>query len=182
MVPPARSWGAVLALVPGLASCGAGSAGSSGDISAPTFAEVYATIVSTQCLPCHATGGVGQISGLLDLSTKELAYSNLVGVRSAGVSCATSGLTRVVAGNAAARRPHWAPRRFPHAILPKGKTQGTPSCGQNRRELGTRHPRQRCDAMPFARTRDSSLTCRDHPTASSAYSNPARAGNASLVP
>ncbi len=102
MVPPARSWGAVLALVPGLASCGAGSAGSSGDISAPTFAEVYATIVSTQCLPCHATGGVGQISGLLDLSTKELAYSNLVGVRSAGVSCATSGLTRVVAGNAAA--------------------------------------------------------------------------------
>jgi hypothetical protein len=36
------------------------------------------------------------------MSTKDSAYSNLVGVQSVGVSCVTSGLTRVVAGNAAA--------------------------------------------------------------------------------
>ncbi len=37
---------------------------------------------------------------MLDMSSEDVAYSNLVGVKAAGVSCGISGLTRVVAGSA----------------------------------------------------------------------------------
>ncbi len=40
------------------------------------------------------------MKGKLDLSTSQTAYTNLVGIKAAGSSCGTSGLTRVVAGNA----------------------------------------------------------------------------------
>lgn len=67
----------------------------------PAFSEVYSTIISGRCLPCHSSGG-GVMFGNLDMSTEETAYENLVGVKAAGVGdCSKSGLTRVVPGNAA---------------------------------------------------------------------------------
>lgn len=81
---------------------------SSGDASDgaadPTFTEVFTTVLSGTCNGCHAAG---HPTGL-DMSTKALAYTNLVGKAAGtgglggGSPCATAGgETRVVANNAA---------------------------------------------------------------------------------
>jgi hypothetical protein len=90
-----RLW--ALGLLAFIAGCsGSGGSGGSGGTS---FSEVYSTIIGSRCVPCHSVG-VGKISGMLDMSSEDTAYSNLVGVMAAGVSCGKSGLTRVVAGSA----------------------------------------------------------------------------------
>jgi hypothetical protein len=78
-----------------MAACGGGSSGSEG----PAFSEVYSTIISGRCLPCHSSGG-GFMYGKLDMSSEQAAYSNLVGVKAAGTSCIMSNLTRIVPGSA----------------------------------------------------------------------------------
>jgi hypothetical protein len=66
---------------------------------APTFAEIYADVLTpNQCTSCHAPGGEG---AFLDLSTQASAYTNLVGVKASGPACSGSDLDRVVAGDAA---------------------------------------------------------------------------------
>jgi len=74
------------------------------DPEATGFAPVYSTVISKRCLPCHAPGdaGPGLSYGKLDMSTEQAAYSNLVGIKAAGIFCVPSGLTRVVPGNAQA--------------------------------------------------------------------------------
>jgi hypothetical protein len=62
-----------------------------------TFTQVYTTILSMHCLPCHATGG-GKTNGKLDMSTQANAYTNLVGAAAAGTMCTGKG-TRVVKGD-----------------------------------------------------------------------------------
>jgi hypothetical protein len=83
-------------------ACGGG--GTVGDQGATGFTQVYSTIISKRCVPCHATGDAGPNPGLffgkLDMSTEQLAYANLVGVKAMGVSCVMTGLTRVVPGSA----------------------------------------------------------------------------------
>ncbi len=83
----------------------ASDAGSSGDASDgaidPTFTQVFTTVLSGTCNGCHAAG---HPTGL-DMSSKALAYTNLVG-KAAGTGgaspCATAGgETRVVASNPA---------------------------------------------------------------------------------
>jgi hypothetical protein len=65
-----------------------------------SFSEVYTTIISSRCLPCHSVG-TGATAGMLDMSTEATAYANLVGVKAEGMGgCLTSGITRVVPGNA----------------------------------------------------------------------------------
>ncbi len=77
------------------------SSGATSGAAGPSFAALYASIgLGCTCLPCHATGGGGFVTGKLDLSTSDAAYKALVGVKAAGGKCGTSGLTRVVAGNA----------------------------------------------------------------------------------
>jgi hypothetical protein len=66
-----------------------------------SFADVYVNDIGCICVPCHAAGGGGYTNGKLDLSSSNAAYTNLVGVKSAGSACGTKGLTRVVAGSAA---------------------------------------------------------------------------------
>jgi hypothetical protein len=78
-----------------MAACGGGSSGPEG----PAFSDVYSTIISSRCLPCHSSGG-GFMYGKLDMSSEQTAYSNLVGVKAAGSSCIMSNLTRVVPGSA----------------------------------------------------------------------------------
>ncbi len=96
------------------ASYGCGSSGSAPDTSSGntsgdtpststdpvTFTMVYADIVSTVCLPCHAPGGTGDAAGGLNMSTQALAYANL-DKSASGASCKSSGLQLVVPGNAA---------------------------------------------------------------------------------
>jgi mono/diheme cytochrome c family protein len=65
-----------------------------------TFTMIYNDIISVRCVSCHVPGGAGVSSGKLDMSTKALAYSNLVGasgmgIAAAGSQCGTSGLLRV---------------------------------------------------------------------------------------
>src|SRR5580658_62522 len=94
-----------LVLAVPMAACGGGAnTGADADAGAdgsegPGFSEVYSTIISGRCLPCHSSGG-GAMFGMLDMSTEQTAYSNLVGVKAAGTSCVTSNLTRVVPGSA----------------------------------------------------------------------------------
>jgi hypothetical protein len=117
---PYPPWLGTLVLTASVAACGssgpgvnvAGDGGSGEDAAAvgspdaiedagPGFSEVYSTIVSGRCLPCHSSGG-GVMFGNLDMSTEQTAYANLVGVKAAGVGdCGRSGLTRVVPGSAA---------------------------------------------------------------------------------
>jgi hypothetical protein len=59
-----------------------------------TWTEVYA-VISSRCMLCHSGG---MPSGGLNMSSKPLAYQNLVGVAAAGSSCAGMG-TRVVASD-----------------------------------------------------------------------------------
>jgi hypothetical protein len=74
------------------------SSSSSPAETAPTFTEVYSDIVGPICSKCHNPNG----EKFLDMSTQANAYANLVGVKADGPACGTSGLTRVVAGNASA--------------------------------------------------------------------------------
>ena len=69
-----------------------------------TFTMVYTDIISARCLGCHVPGGPGVTAGKLDMSTKDLAYANLVGslgigIAAAGSSCGTSGFLRVTPGD-----------------------------------------------------------------------------------
>lgn len=83
----------------------AGSAGSADDggpdaAAGASWTQVYTTIISTSCSPCHTTpGGAGILNGMLDLTTQETAYSNLVNAPAAGNACAGQG-TRVIPGSA----------------------------------------------------------------------------------
>jgi hypothetical protein len=83
------------------ASGDGGVAGDEGvDAGANGFSQVYSTIISSQCLPCHSVG-TGATEGMLDMSTEPTAYTNLVGVKAKGLgACSTSKLTRVVPGSA----------------------------------------------------------------------------------
>jgi hypothetical protein len=110
-------------------SSGAGS-GSSGaamggmDAGVPTFTSLYTTIFGSKtCLPCHSTGG-GVTTAGLNMSTKTMAYTDLVGVAAgAGGMCAGKG-TRVVAGSAA-------------TSLLIEKLGATPPCGAQMPKGGT---------------------------------------------
>jgi hypothetical protein len=86
-----------------------------------TFTQVY-SIMTSRCLPCHATG-TGKTMGKLDLSTKAMAFTNLVGVVASGSACGTSGKTRVVPGNSAM------------SLLPQMLT-ATPPCGMQMPRTG----------------------------------------------
>lgn len=81
--------------------------------SQPTFTEVYA-IISSRCVTCHQPGGGGVNVGHLDLSSKALAYTDLLGTTgagapaagtsagSSGATCASmAGLLRVDPGSSA---------------------------------------------------------------------------------
>jgi hypothetical protein len=63
------------------------------DTLAPTFTNVYATIIGQRCIGCHRPGGGGVTVGMLDMSTPAAAYANLVGVNAAGIGAGTSGIT-----------------------------------------------------------------------------------------
>ena len=72
-----------------------------------TFTNVYANVIGARCTGCHRPGASGVTVGMLDMSTQAAAYTNLVGVASAGTGAGTSGITcasiampRVAAGNA----------------------------------------------------------------------------------
>jgi hypothetical protein len=64
-----------------------------------TFTQVYTDIISPICVQCHNPQGIGVSMGHLDMSTKAVAFSDLVGVAAMGTGCGGMG-TRVVAGNA----------------------------------------------------------------------------------
>jgi hypothetical protein len=68
--------------------------------SAATFTEVYSQIIGPICSGCHGDG-TGASSGKLVMDTQADAYTALVGVAAAGAGCASSGETRVVAGDSA---------------------------------------------------------------------------------
>ncbi len=67
---------------------------------ASTFTQVYSDIISPICVQCHNPQGIGVSMGHLDMSTKGVAFADLVGVSAMGIACGGMG-TRVVAGNAA---------------------------------------------------------------------------------
>jgi hypothetical protein len=74
----------------------------------PTFTNVYANVIGARCTGCHRPGGSGVNVGMLDMSTQAAAYTNLVGVASAGtgagtsmITCASLAMPRVAASNAA---------------------------------------------------------------------------------
>ncbi len=58
---------------------------------APTFAQVYTDIISTHCLPCHATGS-GFTVGMLDMSSVDAGYRNLYNVAPMGRLCSGPGV------------------------------------------------------------------------------------------
>jgi hypothetical protein len=63
-----------------------------------TWTQVYTTVIAARCMPCHTTPtGIGIMQGHLDMSSKSVAYTNLVNVAAAGMACAGKG-TRVVPG------------------------------------------------------------------------------------
>ena len=90
----------------------------------PTFRQVYA-IISSNCSPCHTAEALGD----LDMSTRALAFQNLVDKGAAGPACAGNGRVRVVPGNA-------------EESLLVHKLEGTQDCG-------SRMPRGRM-ALPTA--------------------------------
>lgn len=59
----------------------------------PTFTNVYSSVISARCIGCHRPGGSGVNAGLLDMSTQDAAYANLVGIAAQGTSAGTSGIT-----------------------------------------------------------------------------------------
>ncbi len=90
--------------------------GAVGDGGGATFTQVY-QIIMTSCLPCHATGA-GATTGMLNMSTQAMAYTNLVGKMAAGAACNGMG-TRVIAGNATM------------SLLVNKVGPGTPRCGMH---------------------------------------------------
>jgi hypothetical protein len=65
-----------------------------------TWTDVYASVISQRCAPCHTTaGGIGVSSGHLDMTSQAAAYANLVNVAAAGSACAGKGV-RVMPGAA----------------------------------------------------------------------------------
>jgi hypothetical protein len=77
---------------------------------APTFSNVYTTIIDRRCTGCHHPGGGGVTVGKLDMSSQDVAYADLVGVDAQGTGAGASGTTcasampplvRVVPGDAA---------------------------------------------------------------------------------
>ncbi len=104
----------------------AGDSGDDGDAAADaetpaTFTNVW-SLLTARCVDCHRADEGPE--GALDLSTRSLAYAQLVGVAAAGPSCGASGKTRVVAGD-------------PDASLLYEKVATTPSCGNRMPEGGT---------------------------------------------
>lgn len=69
------------------------------DPMAPTFTEIYTTIIDGTC---NAAGCHGGGAGNLDMSNQTDAYDNLVGVAAAGGACSSTGQNRVEAGDSAA--------------------------------------------------------------------------------
>jgi hypothetical protein len=72
--------------------------GASPDAAPPpaTFTQVYTSVITAHCGPCHTTAtGEGVTGGKLDMTSQSAAYTNLVGVAAAGDACAGKG-TRVV--------------------------------------------------------------------------------------
>jgi hypothetical protein len=63
-----------------------GSGGNSGIAGNPpkTFTAIYTSIISARCLSCHANSGPGISVGMLEMSSQELAYANLVGPSGTG--------------------------------------------------------------------------------------------------
>lgn len=84
----------------------AGGAGSTSDAgadgaAAATWTQVYTTIISQKCTPCHTTANGGGITiGKLDMTSQATAYMNLVNAPAAGDACSGQG-TRVTPGDAA---------------------------------------------------------------------------------
>jgi mono/diheme cytochrome c family protein len=72
----------------GAGSSAGGSSGSAGG--SATFTDIFTNILSTKCAACHGSGG-------LNMSSKDLAHSTLVGADIAGSEC--MGMKRVVAGD-----------------------------------------------------------------------------------
>lgn len=64
----------------------------------PTWTNVYEHVLVPRCGSCHASpGGPGILTGKLDLSTQDAAYTNLVNAEAKGQSCAQMG-TLIVPG------------------------------------------------------------------------------------
>jgi predicted deacylase len=109
----------------------AGAAGASAPTQSATFASVYTDVIAKNACSvgqCHSSVAAGS----LDLTTRELAYQNLVGVRAMGSQtagaasgCAGSGLMRV------------APRDPDHSLLVT-KLEHTQTCGSPMPNAATR--------------------------------------------
>jgi hypothetical protein len=99
------------------AACGGSGGGGTG------FSQVYSTIISSRCLPCHSVG-TGATEGMLDMSSEQTAYSNLVGVKAKGLGgCSASGLTRVIPGS--------AQTSLLYEKVKSKLTQANPPCGDS---------------------------------------------------
>ena len=62
-------------------------AGGDGAVAA-TFTNVYDNVIAKRCTGCHTTPtGDGITEGKLDMTTKALAFTNLVGAPAAGPEC-----------------------------------------------------------------------------------------------
>jgi hypothetical protein len=98
-----------------VADAGPADAGPQRDASiapaAPTFREVYA-LIANNCSPCHTS----EADGDLDMSTRVIAYGNLVDQDAEGSACRGSGRVRVVPGDA-------------QESLLVQKLEGTQDCG-----------------------------------------------------
>jgi len=80
----------------GTTSVGVDGGGDGG--AAPTFTQVYTTVIEQRCMPCHTTAaGIGVTMGHLDMTTQAAAFMNLVNAPAAGIACSGKG-TRVVPG------------------------------------------------------------------------------------
>ncbi len=77
----------------------------------PTFGQVY-TIIAADCRPCHTA----EDDGDLDMSSRRLAFDNLVNEDASGSACAGDGRVRVVPGDA-------------EESLLVQKLEGTQDCG-----------------------------------------------------
>ena len=77
--------------------CGSGNYcdSTTGCTTAPTFTEVYTTVITPRCGPCHLTSATR--GGMLDMATQEMAYSELVGVTA---TCGGGVNTIVIPGDA----------------------------------------------------------------------------------
>jgi hypothetical protein len=78
-------------------SCASGSYcdATMGCTAAPRFAELYTSIITARCAPCHVT--TSPRAGGLDMATAPIAYASLVGVTA---TCGGGANTRVIAGDA----------------------------------------------------------------------------------